>query len=252
MEPLKAKKKVLKTVLTWLRDKVASAIKDADSIDLRLFDSKTSDLLNDFKLLFDSIFVTCKLEELDDFFKEKETIDDSIDELRLNVSRKMNKTDPKHYFHLCQTVMQVFCRTQKAYGVVIYTRLVKDCNDEANLLVSKSRVAPLTKITMARLELLGSLLAARLASKVKAIADLKRPSKVSFRTDSKITLHWINGSNKRWKSFVSNRVPEIQSLCDTIAWAHCPGEQNPADFLSRGVSVEILLNGDLWWKGPQF
>ncbi|GBN35553.1 hypothetical protein AVEN_51089-1, partial [Araneus ventricosus] len=96
MEPLKTKKKVLKTALTRLGDKVASAIKDADSIALRLFDSKTSDLLNDFKLLFDSIFVTCKPEELDDFIKEKETIDDSIDELRLNFNRKMNKTYPEH------------------------------------------------------------------------------------------------------------------------------------------------------------
>ncbi|GBO36347.1 hypothetical protein AVEN_204806-1 [Araneus ventricosus] len=96
MEPLKTKKKVLKTALTRLRDKVASAVKDADSIALRLFESKTSDLFNDFKLLFDSIFVTCKPEELDDFIKEKETIDDSIDELRLNVNRKMNKTDPEH------------------------------------------------------------------------------------------------------------------------------------------------------------
>ncbi|GBN51262.1 hypothetical protein AVEN_58622-1 [Araneus ventricosus] len=92
MEPLKTKKKVLKTALTSLRDKVASAIKNADSIALRLFESKTSDLFNNFKLLFDSIFVTCKPEELDDFIKEKET----IDELRLNVNRKMNKTDPEH------------------------------------------------------------------------------------------------------------------------------------------------------------
>ncbi|GBM74213.1 hypothetical protein AVEN_203413-1 [Araneus ventricosus] len=104
---------------------------------------------------------------------------------------------------------------------------------------------------MPRLELLGALLAARLARKVKAIVDLKRP-KVFFWTDSKITLHWIKGSSKRWKSFVSNRVTEIQSLCDTSAWAHCPGKQNPADFLSRGVNFEILLNSDLWWKGPQF
>ncbi|GBM04347.1 hypothetical protein AVEN_146213-1 [Araneus ventricosus] len=116
--------------------------------------------------------------------------------------------------------------------------------------MSKSRVAPLTKITMPRLELLGALLAARLARKVKAIVDLKRPSQVFFWTDSKITLQWIKGSSKRWKSFVSNRVTEIQSLWDTSAWAHCPGKQNPADFLSRGVNVEILLNGDLWWKGP--
>ncbi|GBO38517.1 hypothetical protein AVEN_86098-1 [Araneus ventricosus] len=149
--------------------------------------------------------------------------------------------------------LHCFCdASQKAYGVVIYTRVVKDCNVEVNLLVSKSRVAPLTKITMPRLELLGALLAARLARKVKAVVDLKRPSKVFFWTDSKIKLHWIKGSSKRWKSFVSNRVIEIQSRCDTSAWALCPGKQNPADFLSRGVSVEILLNSDLWWKGPQF
>ncbi|GBN22947.1 hypothetical protein AVEN_185310-1 [Araneus ventricosus] len=149
--------------------------------------------------------------------------------------------------------LHCFCdASQKAYGVVIYTRVVKDCNVEVNLLVSKSRVAPLTKITMPRLELLGALLAARLASKVKVIVDLKTPSQVFFWTDSKITLNWIKGLSKRWKSFVSNRVTEIQSLCDTSAWAHCPGKQNPADFLSRGVNVEILLNGDLWWKGPQF
>ncbi|GBL98542.1 hypothetical protein AVEN_139956-1, partial [Araneus ventricosus] len=141
--------------------------------------------------------------------------------------------------------------SQKAYGVVIYTRVVKDCNVEVNLLVSKSRVAPLTKIVLPRLELLGALLAARLASKVKAIVDLKRPSKVFFWTDSKISLHWIKGSSKRWKSFVSNRVTKFR-VCDTRAWAHCPGKQNPVDFLSRGVNVEILLNGDLWWKGPQF
>ncbi|GBN30999.1 hypothetical protein AVEN_187628-1 [Araneus ventricosus] len=73
--------------------------------------------------------------------------------------------------------------SQKAYGVVIYTRVMKDCNVEVNLLVSKSRVAPLTKIILPRLELLGALLAARLASKVKAIVDLKRPSKVLFWTD---------------------------------------------------------------------
>ncbi|GBN09916.1 hypothetical protein AVEN_161906-1 [Araneus ventricosus] len=105
---------------------------------------------------------------------------------------------------------------------------------------------------MPRLELLGALLASRLASKVKAIVSLKRPSQVFFWTDYKITLHWIKGSSKRWKSFVSNRVTEIQSLCDKSAWAHCPWKQNPADFLTRGVNVEILLNDDLWWKGPQF
>ncbi|GBO36643.1 hypothetical protein AVEN_132142-1 [Araneus ventricosus] len=51
--------------------------------------------------------------------------------------------------------------------------------------------------------------------------------------------------------FVSNRVTKFR-VCDTRAWAHCPGKQNPVDFLSRGINVEILLNGEIWWKGPQF
>ncbi|GBM09979.1 hypothetical protein AVEN_86847-1 [Araneus ventricosus] len=149
--------------------------------------------------------------------------------------------------------LHCFCDANpKIHGVVIYTRVVKDCNVEVNLLVSKSRVVSLTKIILPRFELVGALLAARLARKVKAIVNLKRPSEVFFWTDSKVTLHWIKGSNKRWKSFVFNRVTEMQSLCDTSDWAHCPGKQNPADFLRRGVCVEILLNGDLWWKGPQF
>ncbi|GBO03962.1 hypothetical protein AVEN_65925-1 [Araneus ventricosus] len=100
--------------------------------------------------------------------------------------------------------LHCFCdASQKAYGVVIYTRVVKDCNVEVNLLVSKSRVAPLTKTTLPRLGLLCALLAARLASKVKTIVDLKRTSKVSFWTDCKITLYWIKRSSNRWKSFVS-------------------------------------------------
>ncbi|XP_035210074.1 uncharacterized protein LOC118184500 [Stegodyphus dumicola] len=71
--------------------------------------------------------------------------------------------------------LHCFCdASQKAYGAAIYARVVKDNNIEVNLLVSKSRVTPLRKITLPRLELLGALLAARLASKVKKTVDLKK------------------------------------------------------------------------------
>ncbi|GBO20606.1 hypothetical protein AVEN_193473-1 [Araneus ventricosus] len=49
-------------------------------------------------------------------------------------------------------VLELHCdASRKACGVFIYTRVVKDCNVEVNLLVSKSRVAPLTKIVLPRL-----------------------------------------------------------------------------------------------------
>ncbi|CAL1281307.1 unnamed protein product [Larinioides sclopetarius] len=61
--------------------------------------------------------------------------------------------------------LHCFCdSSQKAYGVAIYTRVVKDWNVEVNLLVSKGRVAPLTKITLPRLELLDDCLMTDLPS----------------------------------------------------------------------------------------
>ncbi|GBN10956.1 hypothetical protein AVEN_25289-1 [Araneus ventricosus] len=136
--------------------------------------------------------------------------------------------------------LHCFCyASQKAYGVVIYTRVVKDCNVEVNLLVSKSRVAPLTKITMPRLELMGALLADRLASKVKPIVDLKRPSKVFFWTDSKITLHWIKGSNESGILRVGDRLKYSDLSLD---------EKHPIVLPDKHPLTLIIVSENIEWK----
>jgi len=33
-------------------------------------------------------------------------------------------------------------------------------------------------------------------------------------------------------------------------WKHCPGEENPADYLSRGVNAGQLKDLYAWWSGP--
>ena len=33
-------------------------------------------------------------------------------------------------------------------------------------------------------------------------------------------------------------------------WRHCPGDENPADIGSRGVSALKLKQSELWWYGP--
>ena len=33
-------------------------------------------------------------------------------------------------------------------------------------------------------------------------------------------------------------------------WKHCPGVDNPADYLSSGVLAEQLVGRDTWWRGP--
>ncbi|GFQ73987.1 integrase catalytic domain-containing protein [Trichonephila clavata] len=58
-------------------------------------------------------------------------------------------------------------------------------------------------------------------------------------TDSLIVLHWIK-SSKRWEQFVINRVQEINQKTSPANWYHCPGNQNPADKITRGCSVKQL------------
>ncbi|GFW01168.1 integrase catalytic domain-containing protein [Trichonephila clavipes] len=112
-----------------------------------------------------------------------------------------------------------FCDASKrAYGAAIYLRTKSRNGISVKLVTSKSRVAPLNCVTLPRLELLGALVAARLAS----------------------------------KQFVANRINEITSLTDPHSWYHCAGKENPADFLSRRLSADCLVSNSRWWTGAEF
>ena len=66
-----------------------------------------------------------------------------------------------------------------------------------------------------------------------------------------VVLGWIKGDPCRWKQFVRNRVTEIHSLTDPALWAHCPGLDNPADLITRGVHAEALTDS-CWFSGPNW
>ncbi|GFS73624.1 integrase catalytic domain-containing protein [Trichonephila clavipes] len=142
--------------------------------------------------------------------------------------------------------------SQKAYGAVAFLRVKHKDRVSVDLVTSKSRVAPLKRLSLPRLELMGALIAARLAKEVKKILDQKCSTRAFFWTDSQVTLHWIKGPSHRWKPFVANRVREIQSLTDPNSWFHCSGKDNPADLLTRGISVDALTTNSKWWNGSSF
>ena len=146
-----------------------------------------------------------------------------------------------------------FCDASlKAYGAAVYLRVLDDENNtHMHLILAQTRVAPLSTVSLPRLELCGAVILATLIHHVKTVLDLSH-AKVYAWLDSTITLAWIFGHPTKWTTFVSIRVSEIQRLTDRDDWRHIPTQLNPADLASRGISPSALETQDIWWKGPGF
>lgn len=144
--------------------------------------------------------------------------------------------------------------SQEAFGACVYVKSIfSDHNTEVHLYTSKSRVAPLKQTTIPRLELSGALLLAELIynivlelAKVDVVIE---PSNIFLWSDSTIVLSWLS-TTKPLKVFVSNRVAQISDLTCKTQWRHVPTTCNPADIITRGITVDLLSECQLWWQGP--
>jgi hypothetical protein len=114
--------------------------------------------------------------------------------------------------------------SEAAYGAVAYMVQRRTEKREPNLIMSRARVAPLKKVTLPRLELLGCLLASRLLKFVMNTLHIPNASYHCW-SDSQVALGWIKGEPNRYKQFVANRVTEIQQLTDPQKWNHVRGKE---------------------------
>ena len=145
-----------------------------------------------------------------------------------------------------------FCdASQVGYGVASYLRSV-DANGNASccLLMAKSRLAPLKTVTIPRLELSAAALAVKLDEFIRSELDFAVRS--FFWTDSAIVLAYIRNVDKRFKTFVANRVSLIHNGSTPSQWRHVRTEWNPADDVSRGLTFEELKTNQRWFHGPDF
>lgn len=143
--------------------------------------------------------------------------------------------------------------SEKGYGSIVYLRVPKSLEEfHVSFVMSRTKVAPIKRVTLPRLELLGALLSARLINFVKSALHLPDSIRLACWTDSKVALSWIKGNPTKWKMFVANRVTEIQSLISPSNWYHCPGKDNPADLMTRGVLADQLISNDMWLRGPKW
>ncbi|XP_058828189.1 uncharacterized protein LOC131688059 [Topomyia yanbarensis] len=142
--------------------------------------------------------------------------------------------------------------SEKAYGACLYIKS-ENLNKEVGvrLIAAKSRVAPLKRLTLPRLELCAAREAAKLYAKVTRALEMTTTS-AFFWSDSTIVLQWIQSPPNTWKTFVGNRVSEIQTFTFGHNWNHVAGKDNPADLVSRGMNAELFLKSDLWQRGPEW
>lgn len=142
--------------------------------------------------------------------------------------------------------------SEKAYGCSLYIRSTNaHGTTTVKLLCSRSRVAPVKKVTLPRLELLGAELLSKLLQKTVPILNLKI-DRTFLWTDSTIVLAWIASPANRWKTFVANRVAQIQENSSVGDWRHVSSSDNPADLISRGTQPADLAQLALWWHGPHW
>ena len=141
--------------------------------------------------------------------------------------------------------------SQSAYGACSYLRQITDTGIECSLVLAKSRVAPLKKITVPRLELQGALTAIRLAKILRKELKMEITQEY-FWTDSQIVLGYINNDTRHFHTYVANRVAEIREASEPSQWRHVLSQDNPADLASRGATPQELQRNRMWLNGPRF
>ena len=116
---------------------------------------------------------------------------------------------PKHA-DIDSVELHGFCdASEDAYAGVVYFRVLdRYGNVYVSLVISKTKVAPIKRLTIPRLELCGAKLLAQLLHHTQQALNIPTESVFAW-TDSTIVLSWLVGNPRRFKTFVGNRVSHI-------------------------------------------
>ncbi|KAK3752073.1 hypothetical protein QZH41_005572 [Actinostola sp. cb2023] len=160
---------------------------------------------------------------------------------------------PKDFGDVVSTQLHTFSDASDiGYGAVSYLRLVNtDGQIHCAFVLSKARLAPLKQMTIPRLELSAATTATRLSNMIVKEIDLPIDN-VKFWTDSTCVLSYILNQEKRFKTFVANKIAFIHETTEPIQWNYVNTNLNVADDTSRGLRAEDLVNSARWKQGPDF
>ncbi|KAK3702238.1 hypothetical protein QZH41_005406 [Actinostola sp. cb2023] len=136
------------------------------------------------------------------------------------------------------------------YGAVSYLRQIDASGKvHCSLVTAKSILAPLKAMTIPRV--LATVLATRLDRMIQQEFTITIDSS-TFWTDSTCVLRYIENKDKRFQTFVANRVAAILDQSTETQWKYVETSLNPADEASRGMTVDAFLHNKRWTDGPDF
>ena len=152
----------------------------------------------------------------------------------------------------------IFCDASKlSYGFVAYARQ----QGESNFLFAKPKVAPLSGRSLPQLELLGAVLGSQ---GLLTIVDVFQHVKINYvyiHLDAQIVLSWILSPAHPKNIYTTNRIKDVRKMVQDVTEKHgvriifkyVPTGDNPADMLSRGITLENFIDKlDFWLHGPDW
>ena len=146
-----------------------------------------------------------------------------------------------------------FCDTSEdPFAGVVYIQMT-DSEDKVHtsLVLTKTKVAPIKRLTIPHLELCGTYLLTKILHHVREVLKISS-SRVFAWTDSTIVLDWLKGNPRRFKQFVGNRISIMMDLLPPERCRHVNKVENPADCAPQGIFPTELENHNIWWSGPKW
>lgn len=143
--------------------------------------------------------------------------------------------------------------SEMGYCAVIYIQSERDDQFYSNILISKTKVASLSKkLSIPKLELMAAILSVKLMKHVLQSSIANKIHEIYYFSDSQIVLSWLKTPPYKLKTFVANRVSFIQQHTKQNKWMHVETKQNPADIGTRPILPADLVTNKLWFEGPSF
>ena len=134
--------------------------------------------------------------------------------------------------------------SQELFCAVAFRRgkLSRSQTTVVSFVLGKARVAPMKPLSIPKLELQASHLAARMKDEICKALEISI-DRTFLWTDSTTVI--------QQSTFVANRVSEVLELTTVDQWNHVGTADNPADVETRGLPAEALVNS-CWLRGPSF